>query len=123
MAKAFLLDAFLNAVRGVHGTSSCETAELIWMHALAIGYSPDYLNENADGIRENWPRIPLPASRDALLASSALGREGAAPLDTESPVLGVTSGAIRAELKSIDLEAVNHLSVTGDTRLIDNLEI
>ena len=31
------------------------------MHALAIGYSPAYLSENADGIRRDWPRIPLPA--------------------------------------------------------------
>ncbi|MBV5299110.1 MAG: N-6 DNA methylase [Rhodoferax sp.] len=77
------------------------TAELIWMHALAIGYSPAYLAENADGIRENWPRIPLPASRQALLDSAALGRQVAALLDTESAVPGVTSGSIRAEFKSI----------------------
>jgi len=78
-----------------------ETAELIWMHALAIGYSPAYLRDNADGIRENWPRIPLPATREALLASGALGREVAALLDTETPVPGVTSGTIRPELKNI----------------------
>ena len=57
--------------------------ELIWLHALAIGYSPAYLRENADGIRGDWPRIPLPASRDALLASAALGQQIAALLDTE----------------------------------------
>ena len=78
-----------------------EIAELIWMHALAIGYSPAYLRDNADGIRENWPRIPLPATREALLASAALGRDVAALLDTETPVPGVTSGSIRTELKPI----------------------
>lgn len=77
------------------------TAELIWMHALAIGYSPAYLSDNADGIRENWPRIPLPESRAALLASAALGRLVAALLDTENAVPGVTSGSIRDELKPI----------------------
>lgn len=77
------------------------TAELIWMHALAIGYSPAYLADNADGIRENWPRIPLPATRSALLASAALGRDVAALLDTETLAPGVTSGTIRAELKTI----------------------
>lgn len=77
------------------------TAELIWMHALAIGYSPAYLSDNADGIRENWPRIPLPESCVDLLASAALGRQVAALLDTESPVPGVTSGTIRDELKPI----------------------
>ena len=75
--------------------------ELIWMHALAIGYSPSYLSDNVDGIRENWPRIPLPASREALLASAALGRQVAALLDTETAVPGVTSGTIRDELKTI----------------------
>ena len=39
------------------------TAELIWYHALAIGYSPAYLAENADGIRQDWPRIPLPKAK------------------------------------------------------------
>jgi hypothetical protein len=77
------------------------TAEVIWLHALAIGYAPAYLKENADGIRQDWPRIPLPASKDALLASAELGRKIAALLDTETPVPGVTAGAIPDELKSI----------------------
>jgi len=78
-----------------------ETAELIWYHALAIGYSPAYLAENADGIRQDWPRIPLPADKARLLASAALGREVAALLDVQTPVPGVTCGTIREELKSI----------------------
>ena len=77
------------------------TAELIWYHALAIGYSPAYLAENADGIRQDWPRIPLPQAKDLLLASAALGRQVAALLDTEAPVPGVTAGKIREELKHI----------------------
>jgi hypothetical protein len=78
-----------------------ESASLIWMHALAIGFSPRYLSENADGIRCDWPRIPLPKSRDALIESAALGRTVAALLDTETPIPGVTTGVIRPELKSI----------------------
>ena len=77
------------------------TAELIWYHALAIGYSPAYLAENADGIRQDWPRIPLPKAKDSLLASAALGRQVAALLDTETPVPGVTVGKIRDELKTL----------------------
>jgi len=64
---------------------------LIWSHALAIGYAPAYLTENADGIRDNWPRIPLSNSKAALLASAELGRQIAALLDTEHNVNGVTS--------------------------------
>ena len=77
------------------------TAELIWYHALAVGYSPVYLAENADGIRQDWPRIPLPQAKDLLLVSAALGRQVAALLDTEAPVPGVTTGKIQDELRSI----------------------
>ncbi len=93
--------AYLAALALPDPDSDPETAELVWMHALAIGYSPVYLHDNADGIRENWPRIPLPATREALLASAALGRDVAALLDTETPAPGVTSGTIRDELKPI----------------------
>ena len=71
------------------------------MHALAIGYSPAYLTENADGIRRDWPRIPLPADRKALEASAALGEQIAALLDTEADVPGVTCGKIAPVLKTI----------------------
>jgi hypothetical protein len=77
------------------------SAELIWMHALAIGYAPLYLKENADGVRQDWPRIPLPNSKKLLLASADLGKQIASLLDTENNVSGVTSGAIRPEMKSI----------------------
>lgn len=83
------------------------------MHALTIGYTPAYLSENADGIRQDWPRIPLPDNRDALLASAELGKKLAALLDTECPVPGVTSGKLRAELRSlgairrVDGQAIN----------------
>jgi hypothetical protein len=58
--------------------------ELVWVHALAIGYSPAYLRENKDGIQGDWPRIPLPASRATLIESAALGKQIAELLDTES---------------------------------------
>lgn len=77
------------------------TAESIWYHALAIGYSPSYLADNADGIRQDWPRIPLPKAEGALFSSLALGRQVAALLETETAVAGVTGGKIRDELKTI----------------------
>ena len=83
--------------------SDAKTAGLIWMHALAIGYSPAYLTENADGIRRDWPRVPLPAGRKALEASAALGEQVAALLDTETEVRGVTTGKIGPFLKTIGL--------------------
>ncbi|GCA78705.1 type ISP restriction/modification enzyme [Microcystis aeruginosa] len=67
-----------------------ENASLIWLHALAIGYSPLYLGENADGIRQDFPRIPLPNSQELLIKSAELGQAIASLLDTENPVTGVT---------------------------------
>lgn len=78
-------------------------SSLVWMHALAISYTRSYLRENADGIRQDWPRIPLPSTRDLLEASAALGREVAALLDTETIVPGVTAGKLRSELCVIGL--------------------
>lgn len=72
-----------------------------WMHVLATGYAPEYLSENSDGVRQDWPRIPLPDSEELLLASAEFGKQIAALLDTESPVRGVTVGNLRSELKSI----------------------
>jgi hypothetical protein len=76
-------------------------ASAIWLHALASGYAPAYLSDNADGIRQDWPRIPLPSTSKSLLASAALGGKIAALLDTEAPVNGVTAGDLRPELKLI----------------------
>lgn len=97
-ARAYL------AVLGVENPDAdAKTASLIWMHALAIGYSPAYLTENADGIRRDWPRVPLPDSRQALETSAALGEQIAALLDTEANVPGVTNGKIAPALKTISL--------------------
>ena len=75
--------------------------ETLWLHALAVGYSPAYLGENADGIRQDWPRLPLPQGQERLLASVALGKQVAALLDTEAPVDGVTQGCLPEALKAV----------------------
>ncbi len=95
--------SYLQALKLPDPDTDISTAELIWYHALAIGFSPAYLTENADGIRLDWPRIPLPATQAALLASAAHGRTVAALLDTEAQVPGVTCGKIRDELKMVGL--------------------
>ena len=81
--------------------ASAEVAGLVWMHALAVGYSPAYLAENADGIRRDWPRVPLPDSRKALKESADLGQQVAALLDTEAAVRGVTASPLEAIFKTV----------------------
>ncbi len=61
---------------------------------LTIGYGPAWLTENANGIRQDWPRVPLPDNAALLRASAALGARIAALLDPETAVDGVTAGAI-----------------------------
>jgi hypothetical protein len=93
--------AYLDKLGIQNPDDDADAAALIWMHTLAIGYAPAYLAENADGIRQDWPRIPLPDSNEALLASAELGRQVAALLDTENGVDGVTEGKVRPELVKI----------------------
>jgi hypothetical protein len=81
--------------------SNREIAALPWHHALAIGYAPAWLAENADGIRQDWPRVPLPGNANLLRTSAALGARVAALLDPDMPVLGVTTGAIQPALATI----------------------
>jgi hypothetical protein len=95
--------AYLKALKLKDPDKDIRTAETIWMHALAIGYAPAYLTENADGIRQDWPRIPLPKKAAVLKSSADLGRKVAALLDTENSVSQVTSGKIRSELRSIGI--------------------
>ena len=78
-----------------------DTSRQVWHHALATTYSPAWLAENAEAIRQGWPRIPLPGAADLLAASAALGEQVAALLDPDTPVPGVTSGAVRPELAAI----------------------
>jgi predicted helicase len=87
--------------------------ETIFCHALAVLHSTGYRVENSGALRQDWPRVPLPKSRDALLASAELGRQVAALLDTESPVDGVTNNA-NSQLKAIAvLSATANLSLTA----------
>jgi hypothetical protein len=64
-------------------------AELLWWHALAICYAPQYLADNPGGIAADWPRVPLPDTAEALQASTGLGRKLAALLDPLVTVPGL----------------------------------
>ena len=83
--------------------------EDLFHHALAVLHDPSYREANAGALRMEWPRIPLPGWPDGdtpeaaeeLAASAARGRELAALLDSETPVPGVTTGALRPEMASI----------------------
>ena len=82
--------------RGTISRQSTRAKQESFYHTLAVLHAPAYRDENAGALRQDWPRVPLPDSRDALVASAALGRQIAALLDTETPVPGVTTATISA---------------------------
>jgi len=86
---------------GIEECDSPDIASLVWLHVLAVGCSPAYLTANAEGLRQDWPRMPLPAKGDLLLASAELGRRIAALLDVDVPVPGVTTGTIERTYRDI----------------------
>lgn len=71
------------------------------MHTLAVGYSPACLTENADGIRSDWPHIPLPAEKNTLQTSAELGQRISGLLNAEHAVSGVTTGKLAAPLPAV----------------------
>jgi hypothetical protein len=66
---------------------------MLWLHVLAIGYSPLYLSDNSDAIGNDWPHVPLPDTAEALLRSAAAGARLAALLDVDTPLPGVDINA------------------------------
>ena len=85
----------------------------LFHHVLAILHDPAYRETNAGALRMEWPRIPLPGwpegnagkAAEALARSAARGRELARLLDPETPVPGVTQGALRPEIATIAVPA------------------
>jgi hypothetical protein len=87
--------AYLDTLKGV------ADAPLLFRHVIAVLHAPGYASENAGALRQDWPRLPLPATRADLVASAELGQCVAALLDPETPVGGVSAGRVRTELKLI----------------------
>ena len=81
----------------------------LFHHVLAVLHDPAYRESNAGALRMEWPRIPLPGWPDGdipgatedLAASATRGRKLAALLDSDTPVPGVTEGALRPEIAAV----------------------
>ena len=94
----------------------------LFHHAIAVLHNPQYRAANAGALRMEWPRIPLPGwsttggSADGaaaeLAASAARGRQLAALLDSDTPVAGVTSGALTPAMAAIAVPAIVQKSGT-----------
>lgn len=78
-----------------------DSHETLFLHAIAILHSPAYRTENQGALRQDWPRIPLPADAPLLKTSAELGRQITSLLDVDCKVKGVSEPPIRGELQSI----------------------
>jgi hypothetical protein len=81
--------------------TSKDSATLVWLHALAIGVSPLYVEQNGEAVRSDWPRIPLPASEQALRESATLGAQVAALLNPHTLVTGVDTAPLDLYLRTV----------------------
>lgn len=84
--------------------STCQLqSEAIFNHIVAMLHAPAYRRENIGALRVDWPRVPLPRDAATLRASAALGATLATLLDPETPAPGVSTGSLRAGLKTLGL--------------------
>ena len=91
---------------------SANVADLLH-HATRVLHDPNYNRLNADALRAEGPRIPLPGWPDGeaegaaeeLARSAARGRDLAALLDPDTPVPGVTLAPLRPEIACIAVPA------------------
>lgn len=75
----------------------------LFSHIVAILNAPDYRHENSSAIALDWPRVPLPGDANILRASAALGSTLATLLDPETHAPGVSTGTLRAGLRTLGL--------------------
>ena len=95
--------------------------EDLFHHVLATLHDPAYRSANAEALRMEWPRIPLPgwngdeteAAAAALARSAVRGRELGRLPDPDAPVAGATDGALRTGIAIIAVPA------TADGRNMD----
>lgn len=66
--------AALEQMQAALGGAPGELADSLFFHILAVTRAPDYEAENAGALEQDWPRIPISATRAQLAASAALGR-------------------------------------------------
>jgi predicted helicase len=84
-----------------YSDAATEAAHHLFFHSLAILWSGAYRSENEGGLRQDWPRIPIPRDPMLLSESAKLGEQISNLLVPEKLVPGVTKGAIRTELRGL----------------------
>ena len=82
---------------------------------LAVLWSPAYRSENLAALRQDWPRVPLPADAAALARGAALGRRIEELLLSDRPADGVTVGTLDPRVRGVaDLESLDGRPAESD---------
>jgi predicted helicase len=93
-----------------------------WWHALAIGFSPNYLEEHSEGLAIGWPRIPMPIKRADFDRSAGLGKLLADILNPDVNVTSIISAGNGDHLKIMGSVSATDLAITagwgGKTRRV-----
>ena len=84
-----------------YSNEAFEWADRLFAHLFAVQWSPLYADENADSLARDWARVPIPADRDVLTASAALGDRVQDLLLTTRAVRGVTAGDLPPAIRGI----------------------
>jgi Type ISP C-terminal specificity domain/N-6 DNA Methylase len=84
-------------------TASGLPPSTIFHHVAATLNAPAYRNENAGALRMDWPRVPFLRDATMLHASAVLGATLATLLNPETPAPGVSTGTLRAGLKTLSV--------------------
>jgi len=93
--------AYLQQLGITDAQNDKDSATLIWLHALAIGVSPLYVEQNGEAVRSDWPRVPMPDSEHSLRESAALGARVAALLNPDTPVKGVDTAPLDLNMRTV----------------------
>ena len=115
-ATVFPLAGLTNSLE-VFAAKLDATPICIFNHIASTLHAPAYRAENAGALRMDWPRVPLPGDTDTLRASAALGATLATLLDAETAAPGVSTGTLRAGLKSLALPTRRDGNTLGDDDL------
>ena len=100
----------------------------LFHHVVAVLHSVAYNERNVDVLRADGPRIPLPGWRtgavegaaEELAISAERGYRLAALLNPDTPVFGITEGALQPEIAPIAVPAtVNGGNMTAEDRAVD----
>jgi hypothetical protein len=99
-SATMVVKAWSDAATKLLGLDEKQAGEAIFHALVALTNSPCWLDEQPVE-SDDFATVPLPADPSKLLRASEIGRELVDLFDGDTPVVGVTVGSIREELRTV----------------------